>query len=280
MSWNTILVSLNDFERNKQTVKIACQLAAHQDAHIIGLFVTPMMPVYPVPGAYGLSGLIDTHEAYFKEKAEQAKAHFEDVAGKNGLRNEWRHVKSRSSIIAPAVIEHGREADIVVVSQVNPDDPDGAESDFCDHVVMETGRPTLIVPYSGKIEPIGGTVVIGWNGTREAARAAFDALPLLQTASQVLLVWVDPEDDGETAGQLPGSEMAATLSRHGINVIAEALPTGHLAAADALLNRVADSNANLLVAGAYGHSRMREFVFGGVTNSLLKHMTVPVLMSN
>ena len=280
MPWKTILVSLNDVERNKHTLEIACQVATHQDAHVIGLFVTPMMPVYPVPGAYGLSGLIDTHEAYFKEKAQEAKALFADVMNRNGLRNEWRHVKSHSSIIAPAVIEHGREADLVVASQIDPSDPDAAENDFCDHVVMETGRPTLIVPYTGNVEPVGGTAIVGWNGTREAARAAFDALPLLLAASEVFLVWVDPQNDGDAAGQLPGSEMAATLSRLGVNVTAEALPTGTLSVADALLNRVADSNANLLVAGAYGHSRMREFVFGGVTDSLLKHMTVPVLMSN
>lgn len=280
MSWRTILVSLNDTQRNTQTLQLAGRIAGAQDAHLIGMFVIPMMPIYPVPGGYVLPELIESHQAFFAERAEKVKSEFDEFLRRNDLRGEWRQVNSDSSIVANEVIAHGREADLLIISQVSPDNPDGIENDFCDHVIMDTGRPVLVVPYAGKFASVGERVVVGWNARREAARAAFDSLPLLKTASEVLLVWVNPQREEHAAGQLPGSELAASLARHGVKVTAEAMPAGDLDAGDALLNRVADANAGLLVVGAYGHSRLREFVFGGVTRNVLTHMTVPVLMSN
>lgn len=205
---------------------------------------------------------------------------FDAVTAGYELQTEWRQVSDSASIIANATIEHGHQADLVVIGQVDPDNNDGIELDFADRVVMETGRPVILVPNAGKIETIGNRVVVGWNATSEAARATLDAVPLLDAASEVWLTWVDPQRDRSTAGEFPGSEMAASLARHGIKVTTDPVPTSGLQAGDALLNRVTDHGADLLVAGAYGHSRMREYVFGGVTNNLLHHMTVPVLLSH
>lgn len=280
MSFKTIMVSLNDVGRAEEITGIACQLAARHDAHLIGLFVIPVMPIYPAPGAYVLPELIENFEASFADRGEKAKSAFEKVTAGYDLRIEWRLIHHGASIVANGVIEHSHQADLLVVGQVDPDNNDGIELDFADRVVMESGRPVVLVPMSGQFKTIGERVVVGWNATSEAARAALDAVPILTEASEVWLTWVDPQRESGTAKQLPGSEMAATLARHGVKVTADPLPTDNVPAGDALLNRVSDHSADLLVAGAYGHSRMREFVFGGATNTLLKHMTVPVLMSH
>ncbi|NNE21365.1 MAG: universal stress protein [Rhizobiales bacterium] len=280
MSFKTIMVSLNDVTRAGEVTNVACQLATRHDAHLIGLFVIPVMPVYPAPGAYVLPELIENYEASFAERGEKAKSIFEKVTAGYELQIEWRLVHDGTSIVANGVIEHGHQADLVVIGQVDPDNYEGVELDFADRVVMETGRPVILVPMSGQFKTIGDRVVVGWNATSEAARAALDAAPLLAEASEVWLTWVDPQRTPDIAGQFPGSEMASTLARHGVKVATDPVPADGLSVGDVLLNRVSDHSADLLVVGAYGHSRMREFVFGGVTNTLLKHMTVPVLMSH
>lgn len=280
MSFKTIMVSVNDVVRAEEIVSVACQLATKHDAHLIGLFVIPVMPVYPAPGAYVLPELIENYEASFAERGEKAKAVFEAVTGRFDLQIEWRLIHDGASILANGVIEHSHMADLVVIGQVDRDNNDGIELDFADRVVMESGRPVVVVPKVGQFKTIGDRVVVAWNATSEAARAALDATPLLAEASEVWLTWVDPQREPGTAGQVPGSEMAATLARHGIKITTDPVPTDKLSVGDALLNRVSDHSADLLVAGAYGHSRMREYVFGGATNTLLKHMTVPVLLSH
>ena len=279
MSIKTILVSLNDVDRAEEVASVACLLATKHDAHLIGLFVIPVMPVYPAPGAYVLPELIENYEAQYAERGDKAKAFFEAVTGRFALQSEWRLIHDGASILANGVIEHGHQADLVVIGQVNPDNNDGVELDFADRVVMETGRPVVVVPMNGEFNTIGDRVVVGWNATSEAARAALDAVPILAAASDVWLTWVDPQHNRETAGQFPGSEMAATLARHGAKVTTDPVPLDGITIGDALLNRVSDHSADLLVTGAYGHSRMREYIFGGATYALLHHMTVPVLMS-
>ncbi len=280
MSYKTILACLNDIDRIDQVAGLAAQLAARFDAHLTGLFVGPGMPIYPEPAAFILPEMIDAHEAYFKERADRARKAFDDIVAKNGLRGEYREVKAVSPMIAPTVIEHGRMADLVVIGQLDHDNPKGHELDFVDQVVMEAGRPVLVVPYAGRFKTIGARVVVGWNGTREAARAVFDAVPLLRQASEVWLCWADPQKQADQAGDLPGAEIATALARQDVKATAYALPSGDIKTGDALLNCAADRDADLIVIGAYGHSRMREYIFGGVTQAFIDHMTVPVLMSN
>jgi nucleotide-binding universal stress UspA family protein len=145
---------------------------------------------------------------------------------------------------------------------------------------MEAGRPVLIVPLYGNFSNIGTCVLAGWNATRESSRAIFDAVPLMQAADKVYVCWVDPSKDEDAAGQLPGAEIAATLARHDIKATVEPLPTSGLMAGEALISHAADIGADLLVMGAYGHTRMREFVFGGATQYVLQSMTLPVLLSH
>ena len=179
-----------------------------------------------------------------------------------------------------AVIEHGRQADLIVMSQTDPESEHGSEPDFAERVILGAGRPVLLIPQHGTFDNVAENVVIGWNATRESARAAFDALPLLGKGATARVVWVDSELHNQKGRVLPGAELATTLARRGIKAISEPSTAPDIDPADALLNRVSDVGADMLVMGAYGHSRIREFVFGGATRKILDQMTVPVLMSH
>jgi nucleotide-binding universal stress UspA family protein len=168
----------------------------------------------------------------------------------------------------------------LIASQVNAESNTGVELDFVERVIMGSGRPVLLVPYALDFAGCGRRALIAWNGTRESARAAFDAVPLLKSAESVTISWVDPQKALDTPGSLPGAELANALARHGIKATAEGFPTAGLTAGEALKTRLADLGADLLVMGAYGHTRVREFVFGGATRFILETMPVPVLMSH
>jgi nucleotide-binding universal stress UspA family protein len=280
MSCKTLIVCLNETERAEALISVTADVAARCEAHVIGLYVIPAMQVYPAVGMYMTAEVFEGHRKYFQERADGVEARFNEVMRKQGLSSEWRRVESTSPLVADTVIEHGIEADLVIVSQTNKESEDGVELDFAERVVMECGRPVLLIPLYGNFASVGTSILVGWNATREAARAIFDAVPLMRHAKKVHICWVDPKKDAQLAGQLPGAEIATSLSRHGINASVEPLPTSGLMAGEALISHASDVGADLLVIGAYGHSRMREFVFGGATRYVLQSMTVPVLMSH
>ncbi len=280
MSLKTILVVLNDEKRADLLTETALDVAETHGGHLIGLYVRPAMQIYPAVGMQVSPEMYEVHDKYFKDASDEAEKRFEAAVDRRGVSGEWRSEATRGSVIADKVIEHGLQADLIITGQFDPENVGGIEHDCAERIVMESGRPVLLVPTAGSYKSIGKNIIIAWNATRESARAAFDALPFIQAAESARLVWIDSQKDEDHAGNLPGSEMAASLSRHGANVTTDALPSGGEAVSDALLNVAADHGADLLVMGAYGHSRVREFVFGGATYNVFRNMTIPVLMSH
>jgi nucleotide-binding universal stress UspA family protein len=140
------------------------------------------------------------------------------------------------------------------------------------------GRPVLVVPYIGPSGTLGKRVLLAWNATREATRAATDALPFLQAADEVLVVLVKPHSISH--GEVPGADIGLYLARHGVHVKVETIEGVDIDAGNLLLSRAADLSSDLIVMGAYGHSRFSELVLGGVTRTMFESMTVPVLMSH
>jgi nucleotide-binding universal stress UspA family protein len=280
MSYRTVLVCLNEIERAAILLQLAGDLAQSQDSHLVALFVIPGLRIYPANGVAITSEMFEAHQEIFKSRSDKAKAIFDAEMRKVELSAEWRIAESGSPQVADTVIEHALQADLVIASQVSHESSAGIESDFAERIVMESGRPVLLVPYSGRFEHCGRRALIGWNATREAPRATFDAVPMLKQADSVHVTWIDPQRSREEAGPLPGTELATALSRHGIEAIAEGLPTSGLGAGEALLSHASDLSADLIVMGGYGHSRLCEFILGGATRTLLQAMTVPVLMSH
>jgi nucleotide-binding universal stress UspA family protein len=151
--------------------------------------------------------------------------------------------------------------------------------DFPERLALESGRPVLVVPYAGRFGEIGRNVVVAWKPGRESARAVFDALPILLAAEKVHILEI--REKGRNANALaPDTTIAAALARHGIKPSVRTSVLGDIGVGDEILSRLSDLDADLLVMGAYGHSRMRELVFGGVTRHIARHMTVPTLFSH
>jgi nucleotide-binding universal stress UspA family protein len=149
-----------------------------------------------------------------------------------------------------------------------------------ERVALAAGRPVLAIPYAGRFEAVGRRVLIGWDASREATRAVADAMPLLAAAETVSVLSIDPREGPSAHGPVPGADISPHLARHGVNATVERTVSAGVPAGDLLLSRAADLGADLLVVGAYGHSRARELLLGGVTRTLLQSMTLPVLMSH
>lgn len=183
---------------------------------------------------------------------------------------------------------HPREPTLAVLSNLliagqrdrHADSDTGTRSGFLDQLVLSTGRPLLLVPYAGRFPSVGKNVLVAWNAKPEAARAVTDALPLLARANSVQVMAFDPEGNRSGHGENPGADIALYLARHGVKATASRQHCGSDEVGVQILSRAADIDADLIVMGAYGHSRVRELVLGGVTRTILDSMTVPVLMSH
>ena len=146
--------------------------------------------------------------------------------------------------------------------------------------MITSGRPILIIPYIGRFETFGTRIVVGWNNSREAARAVHDAIPILAKAASVTLLEAKPIGRKSATDHACSAGIARHLALHGIRAETAQTVIANISASDALLSYANDIGADLLVVGGYGHSRLRERILGGVTRELLQHMTLPVLMSH
>jgi nucleotide-binding universal stress UspA family protein len=280
MTYKTILVHCNDRERVERIVGAAVELAERFQAHLIGLSVSPSVLVVPtgMPGAPDTMVIDEGCRAYRRDNPAM-KAAFEAAVHGRSFTSEWREEDAGSSTVAEVGVRYGRAVDLIVAAQRDPHWSRSRWLDIADRLAVEAGRPVLIVPNEGVHSGIGTRVVVAWNGRREATRAAFDALPLLQLAKDVKVLWVDSQSEGEPARDFAATDVCTALARQGLTCEAvEVASDGNVGRT--LLSRAIEHRADLMVMGCYGHSRLGEFVFGGATRYILKHTTIPVLMSH
>ena len=281
MSYKDLLVVLDSEAPARRRIDIAAALAERFDAHLVGLYPLPI-PEVPRHFGYYDPALLDPFfgelRGRARETADKLREVFEHVTSLRSLSAEWR-VIAEGPEADPAL--HARYVDLTILGQL---DPDRGETEMIrprpEQVTLASGRPILVVPYAGRFETVGRRVLIGWNATREAARAVNDAMPLLAAAEAVTVLTIDPREGPDGHGELPGADISLHLARHGVKAEIERTVSADLPVGDVLLSRAADLGADLLVMGAYGHSRARELLLGGATRSLLRSMTVPVLMSH
>ena len=276
----TLLVSLAHIDQVDDVIETAAYIGRKCDSHVIGFFPIPGPTIVAVTHPGGYLPLDDRIQKYYLESAALVREKFETRMKKDGLRYEWREVRLQVSDITNAIVMHGRETDLILLSQDNYAGP-GSRIDIriAAETVLSAGRPVLIVPPLNGRQPSLAKTVIGWNASREACRAAFDSLALIKHSDEVHLTWVNPEKTLGKGGKLPGTELAAALARHDVKAITKGL-SNRSKPGPALLNYVKDQDADLLVMGAYGRSRLNERILGGATEDILKHMSVPVLLSN
>lgn len=280
MSYKTILVYLNSANRAEAVLEAALRIAGRHEAHLIGLHVIPQVTV-PAVVPFEVTGeIIEVQRKALDEQAAKIAGIFGEMTRQHQPPCEWRTVRASHYDVASIVDDHGRSADLIIAPQSDADGDIYMPADVTEDLLMEAGRPVLVIPRRGRVKKLGETVLLAWNNSREAARATFDALPMLKAAKSVKLLTVDPPRNRKGDPDLPASEIAAALARHGIKVEAAVSLTGGLSVAEGLLAQVDNTGADLLVMGGYGHSRLREVVFGGATRDMLDKMTVPVLISH
>jgi nucleotide-binding universal stress UspA family protein len=278
MSYKTILVHLNDKRRAEAVLEPAIHLASRHNSHLIGLHVNASVPAPPIPKPYG-SDVVRSIAAAQHKQTEEIAATFARMTANQSFVAEWRAEKAAHINPTAIVTDHSRSADLIIAGQTDPDWQSSPLDDVAEHLALGSGRPVLVVPYVGRYPEIGRNVVIAWKAGRESARAVFDALPVLRQAEQVQILEINESSD-RRHGLAPDTSIAASLARHGIKPTVRTSVAGDISVGDEILSRIADMSADLLVMGAYGHSRMRELVFGGVTRHIAKHMTVPTLFSH
>jgi nucleotide-binding universal stress UspA family protein len=274
MPISDVLVYVDDAPSWPGRIEAAVALARHHDAHLIGLGVkAPIPPVFTADG--GAYGLISELEAMRERELKKAEEQFDRAMRESGYSasSEWR-AGAGDPVMTIAL--HARYADVTIVSQGDPEADDIYNISLPGDLTMSSGRPTLVIPYVGARQPIGRNILIAWNGSREAARAVSDAMAFLQDADSVHVLTVSERGIHETAGP----DLARFLTRHGIRAETENRPRGEANAADTILNVAMERGSDLLVTGCYGHSRLREAMFGGVSRSLFRSMTVPILMGH
>ena len=275
MRYKTILVHVDGSTHAAVRIRHAARLAVAHEAHLVGAAFSGISR-YADAIVAELAAATMAERAALRQQNETALAQFDAIAEAEGvLSHERRQVDDDP---AGGLSLQARYADLIVVSQTDLDEPASTRliGALPEQVVLDGGRAVLVIPYAGSFSHIGKRVVVAWDGSIEATRAVFNALPLLRTAAAVALVEFKPE---QAAGRQPGADLAQYLARHGVacEVHVEPLP---IRAGEALLSLAADLGSDLIVMGAYGHSRFREIVLGGVSETIFASMTVPVLMTH
>jgi nucleotide-binding universal stress UspA family protein len=277
MALKDLLVHVDNSKACAARVDAAVRVAQSHGAHLTGVHIVPRLyiPGYAemqVPGE-----VIEAQRQALKARAAEAETAFKSASDKAGVSAEWR---STTGDPVSTLALHGRYVDALIVGQPDKNDPMSTSQGLAEKLVLDVGRPVLVIPYIGAAESLGERVLIAWNASREVIRAIHDALPLLERARKVDVLSINPPSGKAGDGDIPGADLCLHLSRHGVKAEADHIEAHDIDVGDMLLSRAADKGVDLIVMGAYGHSRFREIVLGGATRHLIEHMTVPVLMSH
>jgi nucleotide-binding universal stress UspA family protein len=272
-----IVVNLSVGERPNFAGDYAVSIAAAFDAHVAGIAFL-YDPIVPVSGAgYIPADVIERQEQDNEAAAKAALDRFARAAGSAGVSAAPLTLSASFSGAADQFGRLARRFDLSVVGQSEPET--GAVEDvIIEAALFESGRPVIVVPYIQKSPLKLDSVMVCWDGSRSATRAIGDAMPLLEKAGRVEVVIVANEPGKQH--EIEGADMGEHLARHGLNVEVKRTVLGDIDVADVILSHAADAGTDFIVMGGYGHSRLREFVLGGVTRSILRSMTAPALMSH
>jgi nucleotide-binding universal stress UspA family protein len=233
-----------------------------------------------VPGTFlsnslvNVAGMAASEAKKSLESAQALLAAFDSIADKAGLSRERILDRCLTNELPDVLVEYGRLRDLIIVPV-----PEAYDQWYAEAVIFGTGKPTLVLPEGQRTQPFElKTAVVAWDFSRAAARAVADAIPILENAREVRVVTVANEKALESKHS--GEELAKNLSRHGIDVILDSVDAARRPIGQVLEAHIASCNADLLVMGAYGHSRLREFILGGATQSMLSNPPIPILFSH
>jgi nucleotide-binding universal stress UspA family protein len=300
MALRDMLVCVDDSAAGKVRFELALNLARANKAHLTAVYTLPELRAAGAPPAVAglpptVLGPVSPEGAAIvggepiaaagsagqvlpaAERADAVEQHFREELAAREIGGEWRML---GRVELAELVQLAKAVDLVVLGQYPADDADGGSWLRPDDLMTDIGRPVLVVPYAGVFGEVGRRVLIAWDGTREANRALHDALPLLGNAEEVMVIHIGKRETDLDADRPALDQIVRHLARHGISARPEESPCGDIPVPDILLSRAADLGADMIVAGAYHHSHLRESLLGGVSRGLIEHMTVPVLMSH
>ena len=282
MAFKDILVHIDDSPICAHRTQAALALAKRQGASVTGVAIELESTISRYVGMEFPSSLDLAQQDIVRKAADNAIAKFEKAAGEAGVKSNTQRIVGGATR-APALLSfHARHADITFMGQPTWDEPGAMfQESLLDGVMFASGRPVYVVPYIGRFDMQMRKAVVAWDGGKKAVRALNDAIPLLEgRGGEVIVLVINPGERRGAHGPKPGADIVAHLQRHGLNAKVERQDIKEISPDTAILNFLADCGADLLIMGAYGHSRLRERAFGGVTNTILHQMTTPVLMSD
>ncbi|WP_161600784.1 universal stress protein [Teichococcus oryzae] len=279
MSFKNILVHLAAAETDGPALRAAAVLARQHQARLTGLHAYSLdWALLAATGEYinphTLDAILAEGRRTAANKAAQIQAQFERVLLEEAVPGAWRSVEGAVEVV---LVQQARLADLAVFGLGAAG---GMEAELAETVLFQSGQPVLLVPQAPSRPFDPRRILVGWSNTRESARAIRDALPLLRQAEAVRVLSIATEADAMEPASAQAEAMARHLALHGVKASGAAGPAQSGAVQDALLNASADFGAGLLVIGGYGHGRLREMVLGGVTRSLFRGATLPVLLSH
>jgi nucleotide-binding universal stress UspA family protein len=274
MPGKDVLVVVDTEASVARRLALVAALAKRSEIRLTGMYVTGLPVTTAFSDLDGWAQLVDAYMTAQRADAAKAERAFRAEVARLKLTAEWH---CRETDMTEAVIGLTRLHDLVIIGQSNPGAPMNALRPG--EVVLAAGRPALVVPYAGTFSEIGRHILVAWNGTREAARALHDAMFLIDGAEAVTVLEIDPPGEEEDP-DLRAAHVVEALKRRGVAAKAETTVSDGTPIADVILSLAADITADLVVMGAWGHSRLREYVLGGASRGILHEMTVPVLMSH
>ena len=261
-----ILVHLDDSRHAPARLKLALALAQSHGARLTALIV--ITHPYYQPG-----------DADAESTTARMQAEFNELIAQTSVSAELITVDCKviGTGVSEVVNRHAYYADLVVVGQTEQGSGDRhTPDDLPERLVLASGRPVLVIPYTASYQEVGHRVLVAWRPGREATRAINDSLPLLALAAEVNVLAINPTEPDDS----DGGKLCAHLARHGIAAKAEQTAADDISVADVLLNRAFIEGSDLLVMGAYAQTRLGALTLGEVARHILKHMTLPVLMSH
>jgi nucleotide-binding universal stress UspA family protein len=278
MTYKTILTVIQGKDDADRVLDCALPLAQRFSAHLIGVHAEPIPVPYVTPMGFPDTDFIAASSEANQQRSEEIRTLFESRTSREGVSAEWQALESVSGDSAVGALSAARASDLVIVQQSDPDGKSGTLANV-ESLLFESGRPVLFVPYAVAVDSRFRKVLVAWNGSQQAARAVFDALPFLVAADEVELLALDASDTVDHDAAMVGADIAQALARHGAKVNFASRQTAGLGSGEAIENEIADFGADLLVMGAYSQSWLKEFFFGGATRTLLQSMPAATLMS-
>jgi nucleotide-binding universal stress UspA family protein len=277
MEYRSILVHLDESEHARTRLDVALHVAKRHGAHVSALFA-PVVLEHDANWMFTCEAEYWTQRQRDHEERHRALEHdfFSRLSDAN-LKGKWRAAVGDG---LHELLAQARFADLIVMGQSDPSVPDASLGNRLQvRVTLSAGRPVLWVPFVGGFPTVGERVIVAWDAGQSATRALYDALPFMRLAQRTELVTCSPSY--KDRDRIPGADIGLVLARHGLEVkVVDLRPPPTVSVSDALLARAGKTGCDLLVMGAYGHARWKELVLGGVTQTVLGSMPVPVLMSH